>query len=114
MALLESSVRAQSTEQVIVQSVEPFMEAIKKYIEKGVRTYTIDELCEVLKTSKPTINALRDCGVLNPIRLGNKDIYPEEQIREFLIDYSGADLSNATTMKAELIRRNKKVTRCSM
>lgn len=101
MQMITSALEAQTVEKVIINAVEPFMEAVKNYVNQTVRVYTVEEVCDILKTSKTTVNALRDSNILLPIRIGSKDVYTEESIRKFLRDYEGANLSNKDSMRME-------------
>lgn len=48
------------------------------------KLYTIKEVAEMLRVSKPTVYRLMSDGKLNPIKLGKRTLFPESELNRFI------------------------------
>lgn len=55
--------------------------------------YTIQELADVLKTSRASITKLIHAGVLHGLKLGSMKI-PAKEVDRFLSEYTGKDVTD--------------------
>lgn len=99
IALQQQASEAKSIDGVITDAVDRFLSSVSKAIETPVMTYTHVQLCDVLHTTSRTLDYLRNCGAIKAIRLGNKFIYRVDEVKKFLKDFDGHDLTNETTIK---------------
>ncbi len=97
--LQKSASEAKSVDIVLSETVDRFLSSISKAIETPVMTYTHPQLCDVLHTTSKTLDYLRNCGAIKAIRLGNKFIYRVDEVKKFLKDFEGHDLTNEATIK---------------
>ena len=55
--------------------------------------YTIQELADVLKTSRASITKLIHAGVLHGLKLGSMKV-PAKEVDRFLSEYTGKDVTD--------------------
>lgn len=57
-------------------------------------SYSTTDLAHELHTDRNKIDNLRKAGLLRGIKIGKGYIYPEEEVKRFLKENLGADVSN--------------------
>lgn len=70
--------------------------------------YTTEELSQALNMSIKKIALLRKYGAIKAIKRGKRYLFTNIEVNNFLLNYSDANLSNAATIKFEVLQRNKK------
>lgn len=70
--------------------------------------YTAKELSVELNMRIRKINLLRQLGAIKAMKRGKCYLYTHDEVMKFLTLYCDADLSDATTIRAEVISRTKK------
>lgn len=81
-----------------------------KYSFNSKLLYTTKELAELLgfKASVDIVHQLRKSGAIHAIKRGRAYLFTRKEVERFLEVYFDADISNATTIKREVLQRNKK------
>lgn len=74
-------------------------------------TYSTTDLAHELHTDRNKIDSLRNAGLLRGIKIGKGYIYPEEEVKRFLNESLGSDLSNMDAIKNEMERSLKNDSR---
>ncbi|MEF9966880.1 MAG: hypothetical protein RR766_00085 [Longicatena sp.] len=74
------------------------LEQPKEKIPIELKTFTNDDVQDLLNTYGWKIDKLRKHGVLKGIQMGKGFIYPYLEIKKFLEEYQGMDLSNDQTI----------------
>lgn len=60
----------------------------------GLKMLTIDELAELMNTTRETVSMLREIGIIRPIKIGKSYMFSQKEIERFQDEYAGCDLSN--------------------
>lgn len=71
-------------------------------------TYTTEELADLLKTNRHMIGNLKRYGIIKGMKIGKNTIYSEDEVKEFLQEYRGADLSNPNMIQIEYAKHKKR------
>lgn len=73
-----------------------------------LQVYKTAELSNVLGIDRHLIGKLRKYGILQGVKIGKSYIYSEDEIKEFLKEYRGGDLSNDIQMQIEIAKHKKR------
>lgn len=82
--------------EAVMLSVSLKLDEILKYVKArnvldGVRLYDNQDLCLMLKLSKRSLQRYRSQGVLKYIQVGQKTLYYEPDVKEFIREHISKD-----------------------
>lgn len=63
----------------------------------GLKMLTMDEVAELMNTTRDTVSMLREIGIIRAIKIGKCYMFSQKEIARFQDEYAGCDLSNKVT-----------------
>lgn len=63
----------------------------------GLKMLTMDEVAELMNTTRDTLTMLREIGIIRPIKIGKSYMFSQKEVARFQDEYVGCDLSNKVT-----------------
>ena len=67
-----------------------------------LKMLTVEEVIDILNTSKNTLTMLRETGALKAIKTGKAHMYSQEAVRKFQLTYEGYDMDNLVNINASV------------
>lgn len=60
----------------------------------NLKMLTMDEVADLMNTTRETLTMLRDIGIIRPIKIGKSYMFSQKEVARFQDEYIGCDLSN--------------------